>query len=185
MKLFIENKSFPNKVILSNQTYEINRGEHIAITGPSGCGKTTLLRLLSGLDKDYIGIIKEPFNSLSFLFQEDRLVENMSIRRNLMMVNRDEERIKKLLKLSGLENEEQTIVSTLSGGMKRRVSIIRSLLLDYDVLFLDEPFRALDDKNREEMGLIILDELKNKTLVFTTHSIGDLKLLKVTKEIRI
>lgn len=173
MRIRIDSKIFGNKVVLKNLSLNMERGRHYAISGPSGCGKTTLLRIITGLDKDYIGDITEPFLSPIIVFQEDRLVEELSVKSNLKAVKNDEARIYYLLDKAGLKGEANSKISTLSGGMKRRVAIVRALLADSDSLFLDEPFNGLDDKTRDEIASLILSEIGDKTLVIISHDRSD------------
>lgn len=173
----IREKRFGSKLVLSGFSMEISDGERIAITGPSGRGKTTLLRILAGLDTDFIGSISEPYSMPAVLFQEDRLVETISAAANLRAVSDDGSIINKTLAVTGLESEGQSIVSTLSGGMKRRLAIARLLLLDKDIVFLDEPFRALDDDNKTRLADVISGWAGDAPVVFVTHDDEDIRLL--------
>lgn len=173
----IREKRFGSKLVLSGFSMEISDGERIAITGPSGRGKTTLLRILAGLDTDFTGSISEPYSMPAVLFQEDRLVETISAAANLRAVSDDGSIINKTLAVTGLESEGQNIVSTLSGGMKRRLAIARLLLLDKDIVFLDEPFRALDDDNKTRLADVISGWAGDAPVVFVTHDDEDIRLL--------
>ena len=180
----IREKRFGSKLVLSGFSMEISDGERIAITGPSGRGKTTLLRILAGLDTDFTGStgsISEPYSMPAVLFQEDRLVETISAAANLRAVSDDGSIINKTLAVTGLESEGQSIVSTLSGGMKRRLAIARLLLLDKDIVFLDEPFRALDDDNKTRLADVISGWAGDAPVVFVTHDDEDIRLLGVDR----
>ena len=137
MELLDVSKSYGDKKVLSSLTLHIKERATTVLSGPSGIGKTTLFRLILGLEKADCGTIRTE-GRVSALFQEDRLIENLSIMNNLLLVSDDKARMKELLKESGLEGEEKNRVATLSGGMKRRVALVRALLTDYDTLLLDE-----------------------------------------------
>ena len=181
----IKRKAFGDKVVIENLSIEIKEGQVTAIEGPSGKGKTTLIRILSGLDNDYEGRIENMPKNPIVLFQEDRLVESISIESNLAMVSSDKERISSLLSSLGLDGELKNKVSSLSGGMKRRVAIARALLADYDVLFLDEAFKGLDEHTKEAVASLIIKENRGRTLVLITHDKIESELLGATNYIRI
>ncbi|MBO5769946.1 MAG: ATP-binding cassette domain-containing protein [Spirochaetales bacterium] len=173
----IRYKAFGDKVIFNNFKLEIPEGVTIAIEGPSGKGKTTLLRILSGLDKDFDGAIENMPKKPIILFQEDRLVETISLESNLLMVSDDKERINYLLKELRLDGELKNKISSFSGGMKRRAAILRALLADCDALFLDEPFKGLDGALKESVAALIRRENKGKTLILITHDRIEAELL--------
>ena len=104
------------------------------------------------------------------LFQENRLIENISVLSNLLLVTDDEEKAKEYLKEVGLKGEEESIVNTLSGGMKRRVSICRFLLVPSSLYLLDEPFSAMDEETIITTSRLIKKVVENKTTVVVTHN---------------
>lgn len=171
MRIDIKEKRFGEKIIFSNFSVDILSGSSVLIKGESGRGKTTLLRMIASLDKDYEGEIEA--NDAVMLFQEDRLVENMSVLSNLLLVTASRDKALSLLDGVGLKGEEKSIVSSLSGGMKRRVSIARLLLLESDVYLLDEPFSGLDSATRSKVAALIKEKTKGKTLVVVSHSDED------------
>lgn len=177
MIIKITEKRFGDKLIFSDFECEIKRGSVTAIEGPSGRGKTTLIRLASGLDSDFEGTIIDPLDCPIILFQEDRLVESISLISNLRMVSEDMERIVKLLDEIGLGGEYLSKVSELSGGMKRRAAIVRALLTDWDILFLDEPFKGLDDEVKKKAAEIIVREKRDRTIVLVSHDRIEASLL--------
>ena len=177
MKAVIIEKRFGDKLIFSNKTFQIPDNSATAILGPSGCGKTTLMRILSGLDDDFAGTVHPRPQHPVVLFQEDRLSERISVLSNLLAVTDDRKKAEYMLSRLSLEGEERSHIHELSGGMKRRVAIARSLLLDFDVLFLDEPFRGLDDAMKSESARLIMETAKGKIIVLITHDEEDLKLL--------
>lgn len=177
MRAFIKEKRFGSKLVLHDVSVTMETGRRIAITGPSGAGKTTLLRILSGLDRDYEGRVDEPFSLPAVLFQEDRLIEPLTVSANLRAVSDDDGAIGRALAATGLASEGRSIVSALSGGMKRRLAISRLLLLDKDAVYLDEPFRALDEGNRRRAASSILSWAGEAPIVFVTHDEEDMELL--------
>ncbi len=181
----IEEKRFGDKVIFRDAVFSIPAGSRTAVLGPSGCGKTTLMRILSGLDRDYKGFVEDAPEEPLILFQEDRLSENISVISNLMAVTNDRDAALRTLSGLGLRGEERTGISELSGGMRRRVAIARVLLLESDCLFLDEPFRGLDPETRSVVALMIMKYAAGRTLVLITHDEDELPLLGTDRIIRL
>ncbi len=177
MRLYIKEKRFGDKVIFQNASFSIPSGSRTAILGPSGVGKTTLMRIMAGLDKDYTGTIEDEPVLPVVLFQEDRLSERISVLSNLLAVTKDRKRAEEILSSLSLAGEEKHHIYELSGGMKRRVAIARVLLLDFDYIFLDEPFRGLDDETRERAAGLINSATEGRTLVLITHDEKDIELL--------
>lgn len=173
MRTVIRRKIFGDKEVLKDISLELEDGKSYIIEGPSGIGKTTLMRILAGLDKDFDGVIDNPYKSPIVLFQENRLIENLSLISNLKAVNDDVSRIKDVLRSLELEGEEKNAVSTLSGGMKRRVAIARALIADYDALFLDEPFTGLDESLIDRVAEYIKKEAAGKTIIIISHDAID------------
>ena len=139
------------------------------LTGPSGSGKTTLMRMFAGLDRDFKGCIEDGPERPVILFQEDRLVETITVMSNLMAVTDDRKRALDVLSSVGLEGEEKSITSSLSGGMKRRLAIARMMLIDGDAVFLDEPFRGLDDETKERTAEQLSSFAGKRTLLLISH----------------
>ena len=185
MKIDIERKCFDGKEIFSSQSFSFPDGKVSVILGPSGCGKTTLLRMLASLETDYLGRSEGLPHHAVMLFQEDRLVENISVLSNLKAVTDDEARCYALLDNAGLANTEKETVRTLSGGMKRRVALIRALLVDGDALFLDEPFTGLDDETKKTMARMIEERTTGKTVIAVSHAEEDIALLGADAVIRL
>lgn len=185
MKLFIKKKAFGDKIIFSDAVFDFPEGERTAILGPSGSGKTTLLRIAAGLDNDFSGYIENAPDYPIVLFQEDRLSERISVLSNLLAVTKDRSKAMEMLEQLSLSGEERSCIRELSGGMKRRVAIARVLLLDSDFLFLDEPFRGLDDDMRSSVAMLVSEYAASKTLVLVTHDEEDLRLLRIGNEIRL
>ncbi|MEG1002647.1 ABC transporter ATP-binding protein [Clostridium sp.] len=175
---------------IKNISFSVNEKDFLSILGPSGCGKSTLLNIMSGLIPQSSGTItynnspiQNNLDKIGYMFQKDHLFEWTSVWNNVTLG----------LKIKGLLNEEsinrvQSLLdnydlskfkdhkpSELSGGMRQRVSLIRTLALNPKVLFLDEPFSALDYQTRlnvcDEIYEII--KLEGKTAVMVTHDIGE------------
>lgn len=164
---------------------EVNDGEFIAIVGPSGCGKSTLLSIIAGLEKESSGellySIKKPV--IGYMLQEDALFEHMKIKDNILLGLKvqkklTDENIKytmDLLQKYNLYDFKDKRPSELSGGMKQRVALIRTLAIKPDILFLDEPFSALDFSTRLSVSDDVYRIIKetNVTTIMVTHDIGE------------
>lgn len=175
---------------LDNISFNVNEGEFLCILGPSWCGKSTILRLMAGLDKPSSGqilmdneVIIGPGCKCGMVFQEYSLFPWRSVIENVaspleMKGVAEEERYKiaeDYLKIVGLQNFRDSMPHELSGGMKQRVAIVRSLAGDPDVLLMDEPFGALDIQTRNQLqkDLLKIWKDKGKTIVFVTHDIDE------------
>ena len=172
MKLDIVKKAFDGKTVLSDLYLDFPEGRTTLLMAPSGWGKTTLLRIASGLDRDFEGKVETGGKNV-ILFQEDRLVEGISALSNLLALGKGKEECLASLSILGLEGQERKKVSELSGGMKRRVAIARVLLMDGDRFFLDEPFTGLDGETKEAVASVLKKKLKGKTVVVVSHSEED------------
>ncbi len=179
-------------VALQNASLEIAAGEFISLIGPSGCGKTTLLRLLADLIQPTSGSIRvggktpeeaRKSRAYGYVFQAPTLMEWRTVLQNVMLplevmgVPKAEHkpRAERMLALVGLEKFARHYPWQLSGGMQQRVSIARALAFDPQLLFMDEPFGALDEITRENLNLELLRLWREtgKTIIFVTHSIPE------------
>lgn len=166
----------------------IKQGEFIALTGVSGSGKTTLLRLLAGLENIDNGIISvnkkiwvdtyrnklfvpTQKREIGYLFQDYALFPNMSVRENLLFVEKDIQLANKLLDMVGLKSLENRFPNSLSGGQQQRVSLCRALMSKPKILLLDEPLSALDLNMRKKLQDDILKFHKefNTTTIMVSH----------------
>jgi NitT/TauT family transport system ATP-binding protein len=175
---------------LQNIDLEIEQGEFVCIVGPSGCGKSTLLHLVAGLDRPTTGEITVDGNPVQgpgtdriLLFQELGLFPWLTVRQNVEFglkmagVSRDErrDRARRYLRMVHLSHFEDHNIHQLSGGMKQRVALARSLALQPKILLMDEPFAALDAQTRD----MLHDELEriwketSPTIVFVTHNVRE------------
>ncbi|WP_010272852.1 ABC transporter ATP-binding protein [Paenibacillus senegalensis] len=170
---------------LTNINLDVKNSEFISIIGPSGCGKSTLLRILANLDQPTSGKIDwaKSADHIGFVFQDSVLLPWKTVYQNakfpLEVKKMDSKEnlanLDKLLELAGLKGFENAYPRELSGGMKQRVSIVRALSYNPDVLLMDEPFGALDALTRDKMGIELMriwNETK-KTILFVTHSIAE------------
>ena len=175
---------------ISHISFSINEGEFVSLVGPSGCGKSTILNLIAGLLKPEQGAItmqgipleKSPV-TIGYMLQKDHLFEWRTIYENVILgleiqkkLTKDRlDRVEQLLKDYGLEDFKQARPSQLSGGMRQRAALIRTLALEPSLLLLDEPFSALDYQTRlnvsDDIGKIIKKE--GKTALLVTHDISE------------
>lgn len=174
---------------LHDLSFNIKKGEFVSIVGPSGCGKTTILSLIAGLLQPTKGdILLEGQNiknaNIGYMFQKDQLFEWRTIYKNILLgleiKNKkhnveDEQYINNLLEKYGLIDFKSKHPSELSGGMRQRVALIRTLAVKPKLLLLDEPFSALDFQTR----LDVCDDVKNiikqekQTAILVTHDISE------------
>ena len=164
-------------------SFDVRNGEILGIVGSSGCGKSTLLNILAGLDKDYKGKIKMSNLKAAYMLQTDALLpwltvlDNACIGLKLRKIKNKEnvDYVKKLLKSFGLDNFMNEYPNNLSGGMRQRVALVRTLAIKPNIIFLDEPLSALDYVTR----LTITDEIysilkkMNVTTILISHDIAE------------
>jgi NitT/TauT family transport system ATP-binding protein len=169
---------------VDNFSFNLKKGEFIAIVGPSGCGKSTILSILCGLDKASSGKIKINSNlKFGYMLQSDNLFEWQTIYKNCLIgleiqknINKNtKDYVNTLLDTYGLKDFKNAYPTNLSGGMRQRVSLIRTLAIKPDILFLDEPFSALDYQTRlavsDDVYKIIKKE--NKSAIMVTHDLAE------------
>ena len=178
------NKSFyslkEETVVLNQISFDVKKGEIVAIVGPSGCGKSTLLNLISGLIQPDSGKI-EINGKVGYMFQKDHLFEwrtvykNITIGPEIAKIKIEPEKIDQILKKYGLYDFKNHYPKELSGGMRQRVALLRTLALDPDILLLDEPFSSLDYQTKitvqDDIYKIIKDA--QKTTLLVTHDITE------------
>ena len=170
--------------------FEISSGEFVSVLGPSGCGKSTLLKCIGGLEPISSGritidgaAVNEPLRDSGFVFQRDLLLDWRTVLENVLLpaefqradVAGLKDRALKLLATLGIGDSAGRYPWELSGGMRQRVAICRSLLLDPNLLLMDEPFGALDAITRDELNMEIerIWERTSKTVLLITHSIPE------------
>ena len=180
-------KSYNGETVLNYVNLHIDSGESVVISGPSGRGKTTLLRLMMGLEKADSGEITGVPDKIASVFQEDRLPNDFTPAACVKMTaprSVSKETILKHLSEVGLGDHIDKPVSKLSGGMRRRVAIVRAIVYDADAVFLDEPFTGLDRETKLEVIEYIKKYTHGKMLIAVSHDAEDAILLNA-KEIRI
>jgi NitT/TauT family transport system ATP-binding protein len=189
----LENVSFQygkNATILKDIDFSIKKNSFVTLLGPSGCGKSTLLNLIAGFQPTYEGSIefegkkvKKPTEDQGFVFQDLALFPWLSVYKNvefgLKMQKIPKEtrdlKVKKMIELVGLSKYHSFPISSLSGGMKQRVALARTLVTEPNLLLLDEPFSALDAQTRDVLQdeLLSLHTNLHTTTLLVTHSIDE------------
>ena len=181
-------KSYGEEQVLKDFSCDFLEGKLTCIMGRSGGGKTTLIKLLMGLEKPTEGSIEGLFGKkLSVVFQEDRLCENLSAAANIRLVCRNhvsDEELKRAFQRVCLDEVWRKPVRELSGGMRRRVAILRALFAEYDCLILDEPLKGLDEETKQKTAAYILEKTQGKTVLAVTHEEEETELLKAEKIVR-
>ncbi|MFZ3287193.1 MAG: ABC transporter ATP-binding protein [Telluria sp.] len=179
---------------LDGVSFDIGKGEIVALAGPSGCGKTTALRIIMGLETASSGSVLASNKEVTgcgsdrgMVFQHAELLpwktalENVKFALAMKGVAKADldAMAMRYIDLVGLGHAKDRRPHQLSGGMKQRVGIARALAIDPDVLLMDEPFGALDSQTRETLQMEVLDihERTRKTIIFVTHDIDEAVLL--------
>jgi NitT/TauT family transport system ATP-binding protein len=183
-------KNFGQYAALHNINLEVGAGSFLSVVGPSGCGKSTLLNLAAGLIAPTAGsvsVFDEPLNGLNrraaYMFQQDALLPwetvlgNVALGLRLRHVDprQAEARAREWIQRVGLQNFVGAFPSQLSGGMRKRVAVAQSWIVDPDILLMDEPFSALDVHTRQRMESELLDlwTASPKTVLFVTHDLEE------------
>lgn len=181
------NKKFNHEAVITDFSFSMSQGERLLLFAPSGAGKTTLLRILSGLLLADSGTYSyssgiEPH----IVFQEPRLFPYLTVDENIRLPLKSPHFASKSnaldilpdwYKLVGLDDCQKEFPHTLSGGMKRKVSLLRALITLPELLILDEPFQSLDKKSRETFVQSIFPNIPNLSVLFTSHDILDVEII--------
>ena len=188
-------KAYGSVPVWNDVSLELSSGRSYCLMGPSGCGKTTFLRILLGLEQADSGSILVTYpgqstsitlaasplcGAMSAVFQEDRLCEEFSPLHNVMLTaDRHLNRRQVYGELCRLLPEESVLrpVSTLSGGMKRRVAILRAMLAPSSAILMDEPFTGLDEENRARCQALLRRAGEEKPVLLVTHDPADAQAL--------
>lgn len=191
-------KEYGEKRVFSGLNLEVGSGETLAVTGESGCGKTTLLRILSGLDRDYGGGVYLEGREARFLppnerrmalaLQQPALWNHMTVEENILFpIKRRErrtslERVRHICRRLEIHDLMRRYPGEISGGQAKRVSLARALASGKDILLLDEPLSNLDDDTREKV-LVFLEEeyLGRVTIVYVSHD--NLEVSRLTQRV--
>ncbi len=178
-------KSFDSKKIFEDFSLEIKKGEKIAIIGETGSGKTTLVNLILKNIKPDKGRVYVT-DSLSIAFQENRLLEDFTVLENLKIVKQmSQNECNKYLESMNLNGNSDTLVKNLSGGMKRRLSLLRALIFPSELLILDEAVREIDSNTREIILKNIKTYSKDRALIYITHEKEDIQKLSIERIINL
>ena len=176
--------------VLSHVSLSVSKNEFVSLLGPSGCGKSTLLKLIAGLDRAYDGTVtlegrdpKQERVPVCYMLQKDCLMPWRSVLSNILLpveirrgdLKKAQKDIGPLLPEFGLDGFESYKPNQLSGGMRQRAALLRTYLMEGNIMLLDEPFGALDEITRIQMQdwLISVWEKYRKTVLFVTHNIDE------------
>ena len=173
-------KTYGDKQVLNHISKEFPSGGTTVIMGASGCGKTTLLRILLGLEMPDSGEVSGMPEKAAVLFQEDRLCEDVSAYGNIALVlERKATRARRETQRHKIEQEAAQVgimpddlkqnVMELSGGMRRRIALLRALLYEADCVILDEPFKGLDKETKQMVMRYVKKKTAGKTTFLVTH----------------
>lgn len=184
------NKSYGDKEVLRDFTTKFEEGTVTFITGESGIGKTSIIRILMGLEGYQSGSISGlEGKEISVVFQDDCLCDKLSLDKNLSMVidgqQVKEQDLDRLLGIFGLEGYRHKRVAELSGGMKRRLAILRAILYPHNLMILDEPFKGLDEENKKLVMGQLAKGLVDKTAIIVTHDKTEIDFFRSIEGLKI
>ena len=172
-------------------SFDVHEREFVAIVGPSGCGKSTILNMIGGLIAPSAGEIVvdgrrvegAPPSQVGYVFQKDTVFPWRTVERNIALGLEYRNvppaecaaRVRAAIALAGLQGFEDAFPATLSGGMRQRVALMRSLVVDPEILLMDEPFGALDTHTKLDLHaeLLSLWQAKQQTVIFVTHDLSE------------
>jgi NitT/TauT family transport system ATP-binding protein len=176
---------------VSHVSLDVQDQEFVAIVGPSGCGKSTILNMIGALVPPSGGqvlvdgqpVASDPPRRVGYVFQKDTVFPWRTVERNIALgleyrglpAAERARRVAEVIRLAGLEGFEQAFPATLSGGMRQRVALMRTLVVQPEILLMDEPFGALDTHTKLNLHaeLLTLWEARHQTVVFVTHDLGE------------
>ena len=160
---------------IDDLSFKVKKGEIVSIVGPSGSGKSTVLSLIARLEKPSEGEVIVNTNSIGFMFQKDQLYEWRNIYKNCLLGLENKKKVNRMLEKYGLMNFKNHYPSQLSGGMRQRAALVRTLAIEPDLLLLDEPFSALDYQTRLSIGNEVGKILRNEKIstILVTHDIPE------------
>jgi NitT/TauT family transport system ATP-binding protein len=188
-KTFVEGSREVSAV--ARVSLDVHEGEFVAIVGPSGCGKSTVLNMLGALVAPTAGQVlvdgqpvgERAPRQVGYVFQKDTVFPWRTVEANIALgleyrgvpAETRAARVRESIALGGLQGFEQAFPATLSGGMRQRVALLRSLVVDPEILLMDEPFGALDTHTKLTLHaeLLRLWEAKRQTVVFVTHDLSE------------
>ena len=163
-------KLYNGKKVLDSLSFEAEKGKPVCLFGESGSGKTTALNIAAGLCKADGGSITGAEGRISYVFQEDRLLEWFTAEENIMMTAVNIPAVKKIINVAELEDCLNMYPLQMSGGLKKRTAIARAVGYDGDIILLDEPFNGIDNKRVEAIAEFMKDFIKDKICIVVTHN---------------
>ncbi|MGP1405726.1 ATP-binding cassette domain-containing protein [Filifactor alocis] len=169
-------KSYGTSSVLQNINFCFKEGEITFLQGSSGIGKTTLIRILMQLESSDTGTVTGlEDKTISAVFQDNLLCESVNVKQNLLLINPNLSYDTMTESLSKMQLHDclNKKVSSLSGGMKRRVAILRALLYEFDVLIMDEPFKELDFATKKQVMDFVIECTGDKTVIIVTHDTSE------------
>ena len=193
-KTYKNQKNTEARVVLKDVSFSIEKNEFVSILGPSGCGKTTILNMVAGFEGPLMGTVKHngkritgPGLDRGVMFQEFSLLPWSNVQKNVEFLipqkgttaKQRKEIADHYIDMVGLSEHRDKLPNMLSGGMKQRVAIARTLAMGSDTLLMDEPFSSLDRHTRMHLDQELLGiwEKEKKTIMFITHDIDEALLL--------
>ncbi|WP_051209042.1 ABC transporter ATP-binding protein [Propionicicella superfundia] len=169
--------------VLSGLSLSVGAGEFVSVIGPSGCGKSTLLRVAAGLTAPTSGSVERATDNIGFVFQDPTLMPWRTVARNVRLLGElagtERKRLRaeaaQAIETVGLAEFADRLPRELSGGMRMRASLARSLVLRPDLFLFDEPFGALDEITREQLNLVLMGLFRARSFggLFVTHSVEE------------
>ena len=183
-------KSYNNKLVLDNISFNLNKGEIVGFLGPNGAGKSTLMKIICSFTKQSSGTIlingkdnlkneKYVKKKIGFLSENNPLYEYMYVTEFLHFIknihNKDIEDIDRVIEITGLKNVKTKKISTLSKGYKQRVGIAQALIHDPEILILDEPTSGLDPNQLMNFRKVILNISREKCIIFSSHILQEIE----------
>ncbi|MCP5455278.1 MAG: ATP-binding cassette domain-containing protein [Thermotogae bacterium] len=173
-----------DKVIIKNINFNIKKGQSVSLIGESGCGKTTILKILSGIIKDYTGTVENTFKRISYIFQDDRLIPWLNVSDNIKFVNPylSENAIKNVLDTFGIKDSYDKYPFELSGGMLKRACIARAVLYNPDLIIMDEALASVDLKNKNKIisTLRTMHKENNFAIINVSHNPAEIAKISET-----
>lgn len=193
-KTYKNQKNTEARVVLKDVNINIEKNEFVSILGPSGCGKTTILNMVAGFECPLMGIVRHngkrvtgPGLDRGVMFQEFSLLPWSNVQKNVEFLipqkKYNAEQRKEIadhyIEMVGLSEHRDKLPNMLSGGMKQRVAIARTLAMGSETLLMDEPFSSLDKHTRMRLDeeLLRIWEMERKTIMFITHDIDEALIL--------
>lgn len=167
---------YSNNTVLDNFSLNVKKEQRVCLFGQSGCGKTSVLKIIAGILTPNGGSISVN-GTVSMVFQDDRLVPNLTVLQNLTLINGNEQKAKEILKRLNIYGKANELPEKLSGGQSRRVAIARALCKPSDILILDEPFNGIDEENVKTVCEQILKFYRDKTIIMVSHDKAHAELM--------